>query len=80
MHVGGQILTPIAFALHYCKKMQSRQKISLAGLLEITLTQFVSCGAGDWALWPEYGRRKRIHVFGYVLGGVVDIPLVAPQG
>lgn len=57
---GGQILTSIASALHCCKKMQSRQKVSLAGLLEITWTQFVSCGAGDWALWPEYGRRKRI--------------------
>lgn len=64
--------------------MQSGQKISLAGLLEITLTQFVSCGAGDWVLWPEYGRRKRIccdiHVFGYVLGGLVDIPPLAAQG
>lgn len=45
MHMGDQILTPIASALHCCKKMQSRQKISLAGLLEITLAQVVSCGA-----------------------------------
>jgi len=67
--------------------MQSRQKVSLAGLLEITLTQFVSCCAGDWALWPEYGRRKiiccdtvlvlagkeLISCICYVLGGVVGI-------
>lgn len=58
-------------------KMQSKQKASLAGLLEITLTPFVSCGAGPWVPWQEEGNLLRLSCVWVLLGRDCGYPTVS---